>query len=223
MLPFLTPFFRNTSAVGTAAKFVAGAAILVLYNLVHDPLFSVLGAHSGMGGGPAASFGYLAAVLFAAGLKDLQGKAFKSKKINADSPDALKKLFGILPYAVCSAVFYALGFVVANVLKLNTDYNATTAPYIFVAFTKFQAIYFILYAANKFLLQGRAVPLLSSIGRNILLYMLISTLLTVALEAVRAGLPQISFEAAFLSVPILTIFFLIVAIPLEKKKTLFKL
>jgi hypothetical protein len=229
MLPFLTPFFRKTSLLGIAAKFAAGAAVLVLYHFIHAPLFEFLGVHTGMhigadagmGNGAAASFGFISVVLFAAGLKDLQGKALKSKRTNDGSP--LEKFLKILPYAIATAVFYALGFVAANVLKLNTDYNTTTAAYIFVAFTKFQAIYFVFYALNKFLLNGRAIPLLSTIGRNILLYMLITTLLNVLLGALGGSLPKISFGAAFISMPIVIAAYLLIAIPLEKKKTLFKL
>jgi hypothetical protein len=230
MLPFLTPFFRK-APLGTAAKFAAGVVILVLYNLFHEPLFQFLGVHTGlhvgadagMGNGAAASFGFVAVVLFAAGIKDIQDKTFKSKKIGENSPDALKKTLEILPYAIATAVFYALGFVAANALKWNTDYNTTAAAYIFVAFTKFQAIYFVFYAFNKFLLKGRAIPLLSAVGRNILLYMMLTTLLTVLLGALKASLPQISFKTAFISMPIVITIYLLIAIPLEKKKTLFKL
>ncbi|MDR2090913.1 MAG: hypothetical protein LBP62_04585 [Clostridiales bacterium] len=221
MLPFLTPLFRRNGFAGAAAKFAAGAVLLIAYNILHDPLFSFLGAHSGQGGGPAASFGFISVVLFAAGIKDIQGKTFRPKKETGNA--FLTKLYEIIPYFAATVVFYVLGLLAANVLRLDTDYNTLGAPYIFTAFSKFQAIYFVFFALNKFLWNGRAVPLLAAIGRNILLYIIIITLAVAALGMFRGSLPQISFETGLALIPVPIAVCLVIAIPLEKKKVLFKL
>ncbi|MDR2090469.1 MAG: hypothetical protein LBP62_02310 [Clostridiales bacterium] len=203
-IPFLTPVFRKTGLAGALIKFGAAAAVLVVYALLHDALFGLVGGKSGHGGGAAASFGFAAVVLFAAGVKDIS------------------KL-GIKAYAIASAAIYLLGLLVGKVLKVEISYDVFSAGYLFTGFTKINLIFFILYAVNKYALKDRAVPLLSAIGRNILLYILIAIVVIGALIFLKDSLPKMTFLWAFFTAVGIDGLFILLAVPLEKKKIMFKL
>jgi hypothetical protein len=203
-IPFLTPIFRKTGLVGALIKIGAAVAVLVLYSFIHDALFGIIGDASGHGGGAASSFGFVAVILLAAGVKDIS------------------KL-GIKPYSIAVAAIYLVGLFVGKVLNVEVSYPTFTAGYLFVAFTKVNLIFFALYALNKYALKDRAVPLLATIGRNILLYIVIAMLVIVALILLEDFLPKMNLLTGVLTAVAIDGLLVLLAVPLEKKKIIFKL
>ncbi|MDR2047047.1 MAG: hypothetical protein LBP79_03985 [Clostridiales bacterium] len=205
-VPFFAPVFRKTGIAGALIKFGAAAAVLVLYSLLHDALFGVVGDRAGHGGGAASSFGFLSVVLFAAGVKDIS-------------------TLGIKFYSAAAVVIYLSGLLVGNVLNVGISYDVFSAGYIFVAFTKVNLIFFILHTINKYALKERAIPFVSAIGRNILLYVLVVTALIGAMIALKGAgiLPEMTLPAGLLTALGLDGLLVLLAVPLEKKKVMFKL
>ncbi|MDR1905849.1 MAG: hypothetical protein LBQ27_02895 [Clostridiales bacterium] len=203
-LPFLTSIFRRKTLIGTISKFIAAAVILVLYSVFHDKLFDLFGAASGHGGGAAASFGFVAVVLLAAGVKDLSQK-------------------GLIIYAVSTAALYLAGLLVNNVLKVPVSYDIFSAGYLFTAFTKMNLIFFFMYIINKYALKDRAIPFLAALGRNILFYMLVTLVVLLGLSFARSALPKLGFLPAVLVSLFILGLYVASAAFLEKKKILIKL
>jgi hypothetical protein len=214
-IPFLTPIFRKTGIVGALIKFGAAAAVLVVYAFLHDALFGAVGGVSGHGGGAAASVGFVAVVLLAAGIKDISKSGIKFYVIAVVVIYLLGLLVKVLPIEVSYGEEY-------NALPLDYHYTFT-AGYLFVAFTKVNLIFFVLYVVNKYALKDRAVPLLATIGRNILMYMIIAMLVIAALSILKASLPQMTLSTGILAAATVDVLFVLIAVPLEKKKIIFKL
>ncbi|MDR3264196.1 MAG: hypothetical protein LBT30_07810 [Clostridiales bacterium] len=202
MLPFLHPRIRKS----TAAKFICAAAVFVFYYFMRGLLFKFLAPAPGnegygnSGGGPAACFGFLGVVLLAAGLGDI----------------AKKKLW---LYAVFTAAIYLLGL--ATTLVLKPDYQTFNVEYLFGAFSKFNLIYFIFLLFNKYVLKGKAIPFIATLGRNILLYLIITLLLISALGLF--GFAPTDLKGVIIRVAVFAAAYALISIPLAKKKTLFKL
>ncbi|MDR3293326.1 MAG: hypothetical protein LBT20_04385 [Clostridiales bacterium] len=214
LIPFLHPFISKH----TWAKFAAAALVFAFYFFAHDILFKFLAPplsagsqqaltdgnlfsvdfYGGSGGGMAASFGFVGVILLVAGIADL----------------AKKKLWY---YAVATAVLYLVGILCTKVF--TPHYQLLDIPYMIGALSKFNLIFFVFKLFNVYVLKGKAIPLVATIGRNLLLFMLV-TLLIIAFIGLlpKAGVAVAIIEA----IVVIGLYFGLAAL-LSKKKTLFKL
>ncbi|MDR2091357.1 MAG: hypothetical protein LBP62_06920 [Clostridiales bacterium] len=198
----LTPFV----AVGLIrrhwwAKTAAGAGVLLFYYYCFD----FIRAFDGTEGGPAACIGYAAVVLLAGALGDLQRK-------------------GTLWYALGSVVLFLFGVWLKspNVwgAAVYDDYNAT---YMILALNLVNAFYFVFYIIDKLLLKGRSIPVLAAMGRNILLYFILTGCVINPLISILPFFKSITPPTLFLTQGICLLLYIALAVFLEKKKIVFKL
>ena len=208
LTPFLTRLFRKNAYI----KLIAGAAVLTLYFFLRPKLLELVGTYSGYGGGPAACVGFLGVVLITAGISQIAKK-------------------GIVPYAAATAVLYLIGLLftvfltrvpIEAVPSDSSGYAQFTVTYMIGALSKVNLIYFIFSLFNLYILKNKPIPFLVTFGRNILLYLL----MTLILIAVFKTLPI--FKPAGVLVCVLRLIvcaalYMVTAIPLAKKKILFKL
>jgi hypothetical protein len=179
-------------------KAIAGAAILAAYYYG----FAAMQNFKGTEGGPTACIGYAAAVLLAAALGDLQRK-------------------GILWYTIATAVLFVLSHLAKTYwgAAVYGEYNAT---YMLMALNLVNLAYYVFYVLDKIFLKGKSVPLLATMGRNIMLYLML-TLLMVVLFTVVPFFKSVAVPGIFVIQLIVLIAYLFFAAFLEKKKIVFKL
>ncbi|MDR1905827.1 MAG: hypothetical protein LBQ27_02785 [Clostridiales bacterium] len=206
LMPFLTSVFRNRGILSTALKFAAAVFMLILYSFIKEPLSGMFGAVSWYGGGAITSFGFVAVILLTATVKDI------SKK-------------GIIPYVAATAVIYILGVILTKVVGLEIDYQNFSVGYLIAAFSKMNLIFFVLYAINKYALKDKAIPLLATIGRNLLLYLTLTFLIIAGLAPFSKRLienPIDMLYAVLITIGVLCAYIGLSAI-LEKKRIIVKL
>ncbi|MDR2047352.1 MAG: hypothetical protein LBP79_05605 [Clostridiales bacterium] len=200
----LTPFM----AVGPLRrrwwiKVIAGLGVLALYYYCYD----FFKAFDGTEGGPMACVGFTAVVLFVGAIGDLQ-----------------RKKLGVLWYTLITAALLLFGAYIKRVgvwgPAVYDDYNAT---YLIMALNLVNLVYYVFFILDKLFLKGRAIPILATLGRNILLFFILTGcvinafigILPVFAEATPTTLYAMQIGSLLL--------YLVLAIILEKKKIVFKL
>ncbi|MDR1905850.1 MAG: hypothetical protein LBQ27_02900 [Clostridiales bacterium] len=207
VIPFLTPRIAKSPILKTL--FAIG--ILLFYHFNQDSLFELLAyipvntngviENTAYAGGMAACIGYAAVILLSGAIADV------SKK-------------GIIPYAILTAALWVFGRFIY--LLDIPSFPSLNAAYMVSALSKINLFYFGFYVLDKLVIKGKRIPLLSAMGRNIMLYLL----LVLILQAVFAltGFPKAHNEAeAWIIIGVITVFYILLAIPLEKSKIVFKL
>ena len=209
MLPFLTSPFRRSAV----AKFIAAAIVFTVYIFSREFLQKYAGtAKSSEGGGVAACVGFLGVVLLTSGIADIAKK-------------------GMFYYFLATAVLYLIGLLFTRVLMYayplerladgKSSYEVFSAGYMIGALSKVNVIYFILYSVNHLVFKDKAIPLLATMGRNLLLYVLFM-LLVMTIE-VLFPIKEMDVAAAFTVTGLCGVLCFIISIPLSKGKVLFKL
>ena len=219
MTPFLSRPFRES----TIAKFVAGAALLVVYWLFRAQLLQYLGTgHPGTGGGIGACVGFTGIVLVSAGMSDLARK----KTVYFLAGVAVLYLIGLL----CTRVFmpaetYGEEWWKVPMFLADERYEEWLPFAMFSVFwmvgalSKAFIIYTGLWAVCHYLLKDKRVWGLSTIGRNLMLYIFIALIAIVIISFLGSAV----LWRSLLYVAIVIVLCFIITIPLEKYKVTFKL
>jgi hypothetical protein len=213
---FMTPFLTKPFRESTVLKFVAGAVLLTLYGLFRaqiNPLLSP--AHPTMGGGIGACIGFAGVALFSAGMGDLMRKREWHWLIGV----AVFYIVGI----ICSQVLMPLEtmpepYYYYGLMRYPIHFAAFSSLYMVSALSKVLVAYTGLWAICRYLLKGKAIWGLSTIGRNLMLYILILFVGIAGMSILPKGLGLSILYAA-----IMMALCFVIAIPLEKKKMTFKL
>jgi hypothetical protein len=128
-----------------------------------------------------------------------------------------------LAYSIGVGVFEILGIVAGTVFDFPIAYQTFTPAYLFIAFTKVNVIFYVLYVINRYLLKRRAVPVLATVGRNILLYIFMTLALITVLALKLLPIPELNVGGVIIADLAALALFLVVSVPLKKKNILFKL
>jgi hypothetical protein len=186
-----------------------GVAILTAYYLLADSIkFMIVNPDTTprvyMEGGIGACFGFAGIVLVCGFLGDMMRK-------------------GILPYAITSAALVGAAMLLFNFVE-KPHYLSYNVSYLVTGIAAINTVYFVLYLLDKLLakfIKNRAIPLVSTMGRNLLLYLFI----TGVSALVFMFLPvQVGSWGAMIGILALgAAAYLLIAVPLAKKKVLFKL
>jgi hypothetical protein len=180
-------------------KLVVGAGVLAFYHY----FYALLKNFNGTEGGPMACIGYAAAVLLAAALGDLQRK-------------------GILWYTIGTAVLFVLSHLAKTYwgAAVYGDYNAT---YMIMALNLINLAYYVFYILDKIFLKGRPIPLLATMGRNIMLYLILTGMFLNTAFNVVPFFKTTNVPGIYIIQLVVLICYFILAAFLEKKKIVFKL
>ncbi|MDR2091114.1 MAG: hypothetical protein LBP62_05625 [Clostridiales bacterium] len=195
LMPFMSAFMRKH----TLARLIAGLGVLVLFHIFHKEIY----IFHGYQGGLSACVGYLGIVLIASALAD-----------------AMKK--GILPYAAASAFIIGAAVLSDKLTGKSVffeDYNTT---YMLMSTAFLNTAYFVFYTIDKFLLKGKRIPILSTMGRNIFFYLILSLLIMAVIMVFMADIRLNEGQLIMLEVGTVAVYALI-SIFLEKKNITFKL
>jgi len=202
---FMTPFLTKPFRESTALKFIAGAVLVTLYGIFYGPLIQYLGAPDPQqGAGIGACIGYTGIVLVVAGFGDL----LRKKRAH---------------YYIGVGVLYLIGLLCTRVLMSPEDgvWGTYSVLWMVGSLSKVFVIFTILWAACHYLLKGRPIWGLVTIGRNLLLYILIALL--VMLIPIIQSVDSIGPWRTTVYTCMIITFCLVLTIPLEKKKVTVKL
>jgi hypothetical protein len=191
---FTMPFLK----LNTFWRGISSVVILILYQIFRVQLFDFLGGSQGTGsyGGMAACIGFAGAVLLVSVLADLYRKKF------------IYYVFGV-------AVLWIAAIIAAHFIEIV--YSEYSISYLFSTLAAFSTVFGILYLLNK-LIKNKAVPILSTIGRNLIFFLLLAVVVSVVGDMFTATLPNlILFIIAGYAV------FAAVAFIFEKKKITIKI
>jgi hypothetical protein len=197
LLTGVLPFCRKNKWI----KLAIGVGILLVYTLLGDKL-DILRANEPAGlveGGWGACFGYLAVVLISSFIGDMISK-------------------GTIFYFIISVVLGIVAVMMNFVAK--ADYSSYNTTYLLTALAILNGAYFIFYLIYKYV-YPKPVPLLSTLGRNLLLFLVITGF--VDLLVMFALGPFQSIEQLLVLSSICAVAYLLLAIPLSKKKVIFKM
>jgi hypothetical protein len=180
-------------------KALAGAAVLAFYYY----FYAVLKNFDGTEGGPMACVGYAAVALLAAALGDLQRK-------------------GILRYTIATAVLFGLAHSAKTVWG-NANYDDYNATYMIMALNLINLAYYVFYILDKLLLKGRPIPLLATMGRNIMLYLILTGIFLNGSFNILPFFKNTNVPGIYVIQLVVLIAYFLLAAFLEKKKIVFKL
>ncbi|MDR2047360.1 MAG: hypothetical protein LBP79_05645 [Clostridiales bacterium] len=195
----LTPFLFGFMRRHAWARVLAGLGVLVLFQLFHKEI-NIFHSYQG---GLAACVGYLGIVLVSSALGD-----------------AMRK--GIIAYAAASLLLAGAAVLSDRFFgkaAFFEDYNTT---YMLMAATFINTVYFAFYVIDKLVLKGRRIPVLSSMGRNLFLYLLISLAVMAVTMIFLADVPLNQTRLLLLEIGVVAAY-LLLGIFLEKKNITFKL
>jgi hypothetical protein len=196
----LTPFIASSLIRRKWwAKLIAGIGVLLFYYYCFD----FIRAFDGTEGGPAACIGYTAVVLFTAVLGDAQRK-------------------GILWYTIATAALFAF----SHLLKIwwgDALYDTYNATYMVMALNLVNLFYYIFYVFDKLVLKGGAIPILATMGRNILLYFILTGCVINVLISVIPFFKNTTPAILYMTQAVSLALYVVLAVFLEKKKIVFKL
>ncbi|MDR1905700.1 MAG: hypothetical protein LBQ27_02125 [Clostridiales bacterium] len=195
LIPFMSTYMRKH----TWTRAVAAAVVLLLFQFFHAQIYMF----HGWQGGAAACVGYLGIVL-----------------VSSVLADAAKK--GVTAYAAASVLV-----VIAAVLsdkyfgksQFFTDYNTT---YMLMSTAVLNTAYFVFYILDKIVIKNRPVPVLATMGRNLMLYLFLSLAILAVLELFLKDYPLnptqlIIFETTTVCA------YVLLSVLLKKKNITFKL
>jgi hypothetical protein len=215
LLPFLTQKIRNNTWLRLVCALVI-FAVYYFFNKDFIPIFDDEGAYVigfvnksafsllyAEEGGVSACVGYLGVVLLASVFGDFMRKSLLRYSI-----------------ATVAAIGLAVAVRLAFGLAFYRRYNIT---YMISAVAIVNAIYFVFYVLNKFLLKDRTIPVLITFGRNLMLFIMMSLILSAPFNLFRGAEFFLTIKGPLIMFFIYLAFFAVLTIPLSKRKTLFKL
>jgi hypothetical protein len=179
-------------------RLALGAAAFVLYQIFHEKLAFL----NGNEGGAAACFGYLGIVLVASAVGDYLRK------------DPFK--YALLTSGLIFAAVFAINFWGPAVFR------AYNAAFMVASLALVNGMLFVLYALDKLLLKGKPIPLLSTLGKNMLFFFIFSMSVGGAAHRfiVKSPLSTFGFWTA---VAAYILVYLLIAAVFQKKKIIIKL
>jgi hypothetical protein len=196
------------------AKLAAGLGVLAFYHFGFD----FLQRFSGIEGGPAACFGYLAVVIFAAMFGDFQAMGNRSDKGRGNF-----NIKGIIYYTVATAAFFGFAALIKR-LWGPSDYDKYNPTYMVMGLSVINIAYYVLYIFDKLVLKGRPIPILAAMGRNIMLYLILTSFaLGIIFNIVPFFKTVDGPEKLYVVQAVVTAAYLLLAVFLQKKKIAFKL
>ncbi|MDR3263851.1 MAG: hypothetical protein LBT30_06030 [Clostridiales bacterium] len=215
LLPFLNWKIRNNTWLRLACALVI-FVVYYFFNKGFIPIFDDKGAYVigfvnktpfnllyAEEGGISACVGYLGVVLLASVFSDFMRKGLLHYSIATVAAIA----FAVVVRLACGVAFYR-------------RYNIT---YIVSAFAAVNAFYFVFFVINKFLLKNRPIPVLITLGRNLMLFIMLALILSAPFNLFRGAEFLSTIKGPLIMFVLYLAFFVILTVPLAKRKVLFKL